>query len=222
MQYKSFNPSKKGKWIAILLTCLAGLAVYLSVSILFHPVSVVVAKADIEEASLIQAEQLELVKVAKKDCQKGTYQRIEDVAGGVAAGSIFAGQQIIDRQISGENVAGELALGSIKTGQTIITLTTQQATWSSQLRVGDLVTVVGVYPAESAVREEAVGRVTKPSAGSVVRNLKNIQEAQSTSPNQTEISFVTDTEGGKRVLLALKTSQMVYLLPRHPDLGGVE
>lgn len=218
---KVLTHNNNGKWLAIVLTVLAGFAVFFSFSTLFNPVPVVVAKHDIEESSLIQADQLEVRKVAKRDCQKGTYKHIEDVAGQVAAGHIFEGQQILGRQLN-QDEAGAVVADNFKPGQTKLTLTTQQATWSSQLRVGDLVTVVAVYPSEGKVREEAVGRIIKPTAGTIMRNLKTIQEGQSTSPAQTEISFVTDIEGGKRVLLALKNSQMVYLMPRHPSLGGVD
>lgn len=217
---KVLTHNNKGKWLAIVLTVLAGFAVFFSFSALFNPVPVVVARTDIEESSLIQADQLELRKVAKKDCQKGTYRRIEDVAGQVAVGYIFEGQQVISRQLSSD--AGAAVKGDFKPGQTMLTLSTQQAAWSSQLQAGDLVTVVAVYSEGSEAREEAVGRIVKPTTGSIVRNLKSVQEAQAVSPNQTEISFITDIEGGKRVLMALKNSQMVYLMPRHPDLGGVD
>lgn len=220
--YRALTPSNKGKWVAIALTVLAGFAVFFSFSALFNPVPVVVAKTDIEELSLIQADQLELIKVAKRDCQKETYQAIEDVTGQVAATHIFAGQQVIKQQLKGKGNEANCTLGNIKPHQTMLTLTTQQAIWPSQLRVGDLVTVVAVYPENLEVREEAIGRIIKPTTGSIVRNLKSVQEAQSTSPNQTEVSFVTDMEAGKRILLALKNSQMVYLMPRHPELGGVD
>lgn len=212
--------NNKGKWLAIILTVLAGFAVFFSLSSLFNPVPVVVARNDIEESSLIQADQLELKKIAKRDCQKETYRRIEDVAGQVAVGNIFEGQQVISRQLNGD--AGAAVKGVFKPEQTMLTISTQQAAWSSQLQVGDLVTIVAVYSEGSEAREEAVGRIVKPNAGSIVKNLKSAQEAQSVTPNQTEISFVTDIEGAKRVLLALNNSQMVYLMPRHPNLGGVD
>lgn len=211
----------RGKWLAIAFTALAGLAVFFSISALFNPVPVVVAKKDIAESAFIEAEQLEIKKVAKRDCQEGTYQRIEEVVGQVAAGNIFAGQQIISQQLNGQGEAGTAAC-SFNPGQTEITVNTQQATWSGRLRVGDLVTVVAVYPEKDEVIEAAVGRIVKPTNGTIIRNLKNIQEGQSTSPAQTEITFITDIAGGKRVLLALKTSQLVYLMPRHPALGGVD
>lgn len=220
--YKAVTANNKGKWLAIVITILAGFAVYFSFSALFNPVTVVVAAKDIEESSLIQADQLQLMKVAKKDCQKETYQKIEDVAGQVASTHIFTGQQVITKQLKGKGDSDSQMLGNIGPHQTMLTLTTQQAFWSPHLRVDDLITVVAVYPEEAEVREEAVGRITKPTGGSIVRNLKSVQEAQSTSPNQTEISFVTDMEDGKKVLLALKNSQMVYLMPRHPKLGGVD
>lgn len=218
---KVLNHTHKGKWLAIAFTVLAGFAVFFSISALFNPVPVVVAKKDIAESALIEADQLEIKKVAERDCQKGTFRRIEEVAGQVSADNIFAGQQIISRQLSGQGEAGA-AESSFNPGQTEITVTTQQATWSGRLRVGDLVTVTAVYPEKDEVMEVAVGRIVKPTNGTIIRNLKSIQEGQSTSPAQTEISFVTDIKGGKRVLLALKTSQLVYLMPRHPQLGGVD
>lgn len=218
---KVLNRTNKGKWLAIALTVLAGFAVFFSFSALFNPVPVVIARANIAESSLIEVDQIEIRKIAKRDCQKGTCQHIEEVAGQVAAGNIFAGQQIISQQLSGQGEAGTAA-SSFNPGQTEITVTTQQATWSGRLRVGDLVTVVAVYPEKDEVIEAAIGRIVKPTNGTIIRNLKSIQEGQSTSPAQTEISFVTDIAGGKRVLLALKTSQLVYLMPRHPALGGVD
>lgn len=220
--FNSFNSNSKSKWLAIILTVLAGLAVYLSFSLLFSPASVVIAQNDIGEAALIEASDLEVIKVAKRDLQTGTYTQIDSLVGQVSLTPIFKGQQIIYKQLNQGVGVEAINPGEFKPHQTMITLSTQQALWPSHLKVGDLISIIAVYATEEIVQEMAVGRITKPSSSSMVKHLKNLQEAQASSPNDTTISFVTDIEGGKQVLLALKTSQMVYLMPRHADLGGVD
>jgi Flp pilus assembly protein CpaB len=214
-----YSGRSPGKLIAILLTIVAGFTVYFAFFRAIDPVPVVVAREDIEESSPIQSNQLQVVKVARKDFQEGAFHTIADVKGNTAGVMIFAGQQIIAQQL-GEKVTQ--TLGNIKPNQTLLTLNTQQAAWPKLLRVGDLVTVVAVYKETGELKEEAVGRIVESTSGSVIRNLKSIQEAQATSPSQTEISFVTDIAAAQRVLKAINMAQLVYLMPRHPVLGGVD
>lgn len=220
--FRSLTSNNKGKWLAIFFTILAGLAVYLTLHLMFSPVPVIVAKEDIAESTIIEAKELEITKVAKRDAIKGTYSQIEDVAGNISSTPIFKGQQIIDRQINHGAGTEVVTPGEFKPNQTMISLTTQQAVWPTYLKEGDLVTIVAIYQDREVVIEEAVGRIAKSSSTSLTKHVKNLQQAQSSSPTDNYISFVTDIEGGKNVLLALKTSQMVYLMPRHSDLGGVD
>lgn len=218
-----YSRRSPGKLIAIVLTIVAGFTVYFAFTRAFDPVPVVIARENIEESSAIQSDQLQVVKVARKDFQQGAFQSIADVKGNLAGVTIFAGQQIIEQQL-GSDVSKHV-IGNIKPNQTLLTLNTQQAAWPEKLRVGDLVTVVAVYKDSKdtgEVRQEAVGRIVESTSGSVMRNLKSIQEAQATSPAQTEISFVTDIEAAERVLMATNMAQLVYLMPRHPVLGGVD
>lgn len=220
--YRQFNQSIKGKLLAIALSLIAGIAVYLSFTLLFSPASVVIAKNDIPEASLIELNDLEVIKVAKKDLHKDAYTSPEDLVGKISLTPIFKGQQVLNKQINLGAGIEDVNPGGFKPHQTMLTLTTQQAIWPAYLNVGDLVTVVSIHSTEGMVIEEAVGKISRPSSTSTLRHLKNLQEAQASSPNDATISFVTDVEGGKQVLLALKTSDMVYLMPRHKDLGGVD
>lgn len=201
----------RGKWPALVITILAAIALYLCLYMFFLPTDVIVARVDIEEGSVISKTQVEVRKVARKDCSPGVMKNVEEVVGREAVVPIFSGQQVIDRQ---------LGMGKkekfLKDNETILTLTSQQVFWSNSLRVGEKVRVVAVYPAENEVREEAVGRIVRPEGGSVIKNMKKLQEAQSVTPTQTEISILIDVEGAKRVLLALKKSQLVYVLP----MGG--
>lgn len=198
----------RGKWPALLVTVFAAIALYLCLYMFFLPTNVIVAREDIEEGSIISKTQVEVKKVARKDCSPGVMRTMEEVVGKEAAAPIFSGQQIIDRQLGAGRKKSILGRND-----TILTLTSQQAFWSNSLEVGEKVRIVAVYPAENEVREETVGEIVKPAGGSIIRNMKRLQEAQSVTPAQTEISILTDVEGAKRVLLALKKSQLVYILP---------
>lgn len=210
---------KPGKTVAVMLSLIAGITVYFILNSFFRPVSVVVARADINESAIIQSNQLQVVKIFEKDCQPNVFHSINEVKGKMAASNIFSGQQIIGPQLSKSQ---DIICGNIKANQTLLTLNTQQASWPKQLQIGNLVSVIAVYQQTGQAEEVGVGRIVSPTSGSVIRNLKNIQEAQSTSPSQTEISFITSTDEAKRILSATQTAQLVYLMPRHPSLGGVE
>lgn len=208
----------KNKILALSMALLAGLVVYFSLAKVFVTVPVVTARIDISPDTIISSQHLKIIEVAKRDKQEDSCASIEEIEGKQAVYQIFSGQQILKKQIT-DDVEEELM---IKPQQTLITLNTQQVQWSDQLKVNDLITVVGVYSETGETREEAVGKIVGSPSKSIMRNLKDIQEAQATDPNQTKISFVTDLEAGKRVLLAIRTADMVYLIPRHPSLGGVE
>jgi hypothetical protein len=200
------------------MAILAGLIVYFSLARVFVTVPVITAQVDIAPDTVMSPGHLQIVEVAKRDKQVGAYTSIKEIEGKSAAFQIFTGQQILEKQI--KDKAEEKYL--IKPQQTLITLNTQQVQWADQLKAGDLITVVGVYSETGETREEAVGRIVSNPSKAILRNLKDIQEAQATSPDQTKMSFVTDVESAKKVLLALKKADMVYLMPRHSDLGGVE
>jgi len=208
----------KNKVAALSMAILAGLIVYFSLARVFVTVPVITAQVDIAPDTVMSPGHLQIVEVAKRDKQVGAYTSIKEIEGKSAAFQIFTGQQILEKQI--KDKAEEKYL--IKPQQTLITLNTQQVQWADQLKAGDLITVVGVYSETGETREEAVGRIVSNPSKAILRNLKDIQEAQATSPDQTKMSFVTDVESAKKVLLALKKADMVYLMPRHSDLGGVE
>lgn len=208
----------RNKILALSMALLAGLIVYLSLARVFVTVPVVTARIDISPDTVISSQHIKIIEVAKRDKQEGACISVEEIEGKQAAYQIFSGQQILKKQITND-IEEKLM---IKPQQTLITLNTQQVQWSDQLKVNDLITVIGVYSETGETREEAIGKIVGSPSKSIMSNLKDIQEAQATDPNQTKISFVTDLEAGKRVLLAIRTADMVYLIPRHPSLGGVE
>ena len=58
------------------------------------------------------------------------------------------------------------------------------------------------------------------AGSSVVQDIKSLREAEAKS-SQAMVIIATKVDQAKMILAALKQSKGVYLLPRHPALGGV-
>lgn len=207
------------KVIALALSVLAGVAVYYALTQLYTPVPVVVAARDVGAVETIDPVDVAVTKVAKRDRHPQAFVDPRQVLGSYAAVNIFRGQQVIAPQVvrdPGKMVAEML---SMKADETFVTLKSQEASWPPVLKSGDLVTVVAVFP-DGEVRDVAVGRVVTAAGSSVVQDIKSLREAEAKS-SQTTVTIATKVDQAKMILAALKQSKGVYLLPRHPALGGV-
>jgi len=52
-----------------------------------------------------------------------------------------------------------------------------------------------------------------------VQDIKNIQQAQ-VQPSQKMLLMTVTIEQAKQIMSALKTAKGMYIVPRHPALGG--
>lgn len=207
------------KLVAVALSILAGAAVYYALVQLYQPVPVVVASRDIDAVKSIKGPDVVVVQVAKRDRHPKAFTDPRQVVGSYSAVAIFRGQQVIAPQVvrdPGKMVAEMLKM---KADETFISLRSSEASWPAVLKSGDLVTVVGVFP-DTGAQDIAVGRVVTAAGSSVAQDIKSLREAE-VAASASLITLAVKVDGAKRILDALKTAKGVYLLPRHPALGGM-
>lgn len=203
---------------AVAASLIAGLLIYLLFFYLYKPVNVVVAVRDLQAVKPITEADVTTVKVASADRQDGAFTDVRQVIGSYTAVPIYEGQQIITKQIVRDPGKMVSEMESMSPDKTIIVLKEQDAVWTPVLKPGDYATVFAVLET-GEVSEIAHGKVVSATGSSVVQDIKNLKEAQA-QPSQKTLLMTVTIEQATRIMSAIKTSKGLYVVPRHPALGG--
>lgn len=204
--------------LAIGTSVVAGLLVYILFFNLYKPVDVVVAVRDLQAVKPITEADVATIKVAAKDRQVDAFVNPQQVIGSYTAVPVFKGQQVIVKQVVRDPGKMVSEMDSMPPDKTIIVLKDQEAVWTPVLKPGDYATVFAVLET-GEVREVAWGKVVSATGSSVVQDIKNIKEAQS-QPSQRTLLLTVTIEQAKQIMSAVKTAKGIYVVPRHPALGG--
>lgn len=205
------------KALAVALSILAGVAVYYAFVQVYNPVPVVVAARNIELMKPITEHDLMVKMVSARDRHPRAFRDPKQVAGSYAASVIVRGQQVLAPHVVRDlgKMAGEAL--EMAADRTIISVDSRQASWPPVLKAGDLVTVLGVYP--EGTRELAVAKVLATDGKSILQEFYALRDAEPTmSGDQLLLSVAVDTV--RELVREFHTAVAIYIIPRHPALGG--
>lgn len=211
-------PKNAMRILAVAASLVAGFFVYSLFFIIFKPVDVLVATHDLQAVRPINASDVKIIKVPAKARQSGAFNDPRQVLGCYTATPIFKGQQVITKQVVRNPGKMISEMDSMSPDKTIIVLKEQEAEWTPVLKPGDYATVFAAYE-NGEVREVGWGKVVSSTGSSVVQDIKSIKEAQA-QPSSKSLLMTVTIEQAKQILSAVKTAKGIYVVPRHPALGG--
>jgi len=210
----------KTKTVVILILALfAGVSVYWALMQVYQPVPVVTAARDIKEIAQLTEGDLRITEMARRDVHPRACTDPSQVMGQYTLMPITKGEVILTTKVTGD--LGRLSdILNMKKNETFLVLPAGKVTWPKFLKNNDLVTVVAFYAETSEVVDVAVGKVTTETKGTPV--IANLQSASQGQVPQDSLILALSIPDAHKVIEAINKASAVYLLPRHPALGGYE
>lgn len=197
--------------LAVCLSVAAGVAVYSAFASVYQPAEVVVAAKDLEALHKIEAEDVKVVQVSRRDRHPSSVSDPKSVVGAFTAAPVVAGEAILEKKIIRDPDKMLETFGSAGPNDTVLMLKSGQVSWPNTIKGGDYVSVVAVYPdrVEDLARSVRVAKSSSPLP--VIGELKSAKEAEARPTS--EIFLVLDREAAKKVLQATVSAKAVHILP---------
>lgn len=215
------NLNKARIAVILVVALLAGASVYWALLQVYVPVDVIVAARDIKPLEVLKESDLRVTQMAKRDIHPQACLDPSQVLGAYVAVPLTKGEPIFLNKVTRD--VGQLSdVLSMKQQETFISLQAGKVNWPKILKDGDLVSVVAFYaPTEtvpSRIEDVAVGKIAGAVKGTSV--IADLQAASQGQVQQDSVLLAVTQEDARKIVKALNEASALYLLPRHPALGG--
>ena len=198
--------------VALALAVAAGAAVYAALNGIYQPANVVVAARNLEPLQKIEAKDVKVVQVAKRDKHPSAFSDPRQVVGAFTKMPLVAGEPVLVEKIVRNPDKMLEVYGTAGPEDTVIVLKSNQASWPETLKDGDYVSIVAAYPDRVEDLARGARVVHNPGSWSPVGEIKALKKAEAGSSGG-EILLMLNREDAKKVLQAAVSAKGLHVLP---------
>jgi len=206
---------KKGPFwlVALVLSIIAGVAVYWTFISIYKPVPVVVPATDLDQFHKIQSSDIKVVSTSRRDLHPLAFHSKDAIVNTYTRVPLYKDEPILEPKVI-RNLEQMIDIKKdMGNNETIITLKQNEIRWPSVIQDGDLVSIKAVYDNEVVEITKQATIVSSNGSLPVISKLTSSAQGDVQSSTNDKITFIIDKSAANELLKAICFAKMVYMFP---------